>query len=509
MTSGAHARDAVSWRWEGDSPELVPAGLRAEFAPATRLLYEWRSYWVRAEGAEVLRVGGLRVRPELPGLFRVCLRNQLGLTEIVPERGGVAVGEPCVAEVLSPKFPTPAAHREFLAGLLSALARDARMLPFARDPEVTTRWRTERVEDLGPDVVEALELLLRLGPSILGAMSSLRARPDERSLRGSEYVPAGRATFVEPDGVVAALTDPRAFPGYAARRTGRWVPGRVRLTHASTSTNTEANRAASLLVRVLRALSASLLAHARLTRAQRAMLGDLCGSCTRALACDPLQGHSNEAMPAELPRFPAGSLRFDGYRTLALVRDELEASQLAVARSPIDRARAARDVATLYEHWAFFALARAIEGATGIAPTPAREGTLDPRYGARHGATLAFGGAGALHYNPRVRSYSGPQKPDFLWCRGGRAELALDAKFRLEFDEFEQARAKREDVDRMHAYRDALGVRAAVCIYPGDRSVFHSAEQSARGPRGVEELFSKGAGVGAFAMHPSRGGHGP
>jgi predicted component of viral defense system (DUF524 family) len=112
------------------------------------------------------------------------------------------------------------------------------------------------------------------------------------------------------------------------------------------------------------------------------------------------------------------------------------------------------------------------------------------------------------------RSYSVPLRPDVTWMRFGRPEVVLDAKFRLERlalvgDDTEEAgsTAKREDLYKMHTYRDALGVRAAVAVYPGDQAVFYEVQ------RGYSKLFPTVfpldellngdlSGVGALPLKP-------
>ena len=83
-------------------------------------------------------------------------------------------------------------------------------------------------------------------------------------------------------------------------------------------------------------------------------------------------------------------------------------------------------------------------------------------------------------YNQYQPSYSVPLRPDFTWKRNGQAEVVFDAKFRLERldiagedDGSPETTAKRADLYKMHTYRDALGVRAAVAVYPGNETVLY------------------------------------
>jgi len=91
----------------------------------------------------------------------------------------------------------------------------------------------------------------------------------------------------------------------------------------------------------------------------------------------------------------------------------------------------------------------------------------------------------------------------------------LDAKFRLdaprveELDEPAQAEAlpQATDLYKMHTYRDALGVRAAVALYPGEQGVFYDRRTRRRRTDLTlhELIFGDFEGVGAIPFRPGGG----
>jgi predicted component of viral defense system (DUF524 family) len=89
--------------------------------------------------------------------------------------------------------------------------------------------------------------------------------------------------------------------------------------------------------------------------------------------------------------------------------------------------------------------------------------------------------------------------------------VVLDAKFRLDWQLLDEAStseivlatAKVADIYKMHAYRDALSVRAAAIIYPGDISLFYNHATRARQALELQDLlFTNLAGIGALPLRP-------
>jgi len=128
------------------------------------------------------------------------------------------------------------------------------------------------------------------------------------------------------------------------------------------------------------------------------------------------------------------------------------------------------------------------------------------------GAVAHFGAAGELIYNQTQPSYSMRLRPDFTWRRAGKAEVVFDAKFRLERPPLEettedegtpQATARQADLYKMHTYRDALGVRSAVVVYPGDAALFYDCQKHRLDAVTLREVvLGNLAGIGALPLQP-------
>jgi hypothetical protein len=62
--------------------------------------------------------------------------------------------------------------------------------------------------------------------------------------------------------------------------------------------------------------------------------------------------------------------------------------------------------------------------------------------------------------------------------------------------------AKRADLYKMHTYRDALGVRAAVVVYPGETCRFYSMYERSISPTLHSLLIGELSGVGVLTRKP-------
>lgn len=171
----------------------------------------------------------------------------------------------------------------------------------------------------------------------------------------------------------------------------------------------------------------------------------------------------------------------------------------AAARLPIEksvlttRLLGMKDVASLYELWCFFAVVRVVEGLLGPPDTAERPKADDLQVGVKWGCRVAWGDELELFYNLSFsrsaelgrRSSSLLLRPDIviqIRTPGGVEMHVLDAKLRVkgaasvadsDDDEAPEGLSfKRDDVAKMHAYRDALpAVRSAFVLYPGHEMV--------------------------------------
>ncbi len=493
------------WFASGAPTHPVSAALADAFAPATCCLYEWVEYFAQYEDADSLRVGGEQIGPIAPGLFRVRFENHLGLAAIQPFRGGTPLCPPEWVEIISPKLGTPEAHLRFLRALLDDLFRHAARIPF------TFRAQTGRgvVETMRPPTpLFVLYFLHEYVDDLHRALDVVLGAPHRQLLDRSDFVRLADATEADADVLIGILQSPdewaRATGFPLAERLGGHAPARVWQRLPEETFDTPENRfVRAFLWEVLTAAGtlttcrwwSNVLPEHR--DAIHRMAERLRHVLTRSVFGDigPMY---------YLPSSSQVLLRRDGYRDLLrLWRVFHQARRPLFER--LRRAMELRDVATLYEVWAFFALATEIGEV--LSETPAAELHTSDVRGLDWGARVRFGERGTLVYNEYERSYSVPLRPDFTWMVQGKADVVLDAKFRLDRqtleggDDTPEATAKRADLYKMHTYRDALGVRAAVGIYPGDTSIFHHTNGKRSWDFTLRDLMTGDyTGVGALAM---------
>ena len=185
-----------------------------------------------------------------------------------------------------------------------------------------------------------------------------------------------------------------------------------------------------------------------------------------------------------------------------------------------------KDVPTLFEYWCFFLVKDILDlklrqkGVTVIVPYSeteqiVREGVaieyedkITLLYnGNFHGSAGVDPGRAEISIYQTSESYSHQLRPDIVIVKNGREKLVLDAKYKgknvsgvmygEETKEGTIGRYKEEDLDKMHAYRDAIEeVYGAFALYPGEESVIYPSH-------GAERHFQ---GVGALALKPVSGG---
>jgi hypothetical protein len=210
-----------------------------------------------------------------------------------------------------------------------------------------------------------------------------------------------------------------------------------------------------------------------------------------------------------MTQVPMGSTvlqRRRGYRDLLhhFVRMRHAVRGLPFSAEAFDALLEGRDVAHLYELWAFFRVVEtlgAVLGPPTSADAPKRTdlGVVVGRF------VVAWGSDVRVVYQesftaPRGTSYSLTYEPDVALFARGRLHL-FDAKFRLDpsKDGSDARSFREEDLAKMHAYRDAIrDAQSAWILYPGTPSVFFDAQSGpAPGAPGPEA-----SGVGAISLRP-------
>jgi predicted component of viral defense system (DUF524 family) len=184
-----------------------------------------------------------------------------------------------------------------------------------------------------------------------------------------------------------------------------------------------------------------------------------------------------------------------------------------------------KDAATLYEYWVFVTICRMIEEILSAAPVEAtaacppwvQQSPLEVALSSD--IEVRFPEGVVVRYQDLRRGYSGVFCPDVtLTTPAGM--WVFDAKFRLgkgrhlddvlhrDEDDQSDVSAKSEDIDKMHAYRDALpGCRGAYVVYPGDAKDLFPAPVSgvcgALPVRDADPVSDVVDGVGALPARPT------
>ncbi len=497
----------------GGPVAAVPEALQVAVAPATHVLHEWRDYVVHCEGAARLDVGSSSVGP-IGGVFLVRFENQLGLSHIRAFDDAGRMVDSRHVEVISPKMGSVDHSLAFLRAMLADLVSERGALAFL--PWAQTA-RTVRSVHRPPSLLMQYFFLLRNADSINEATHLIERSPHRVLDDESQHVSLFDLAEIDADVVLQLVQGDAGWDRSTSPARLTAAPAGVWFRAARESFDSAENR-------FVKAVATSMAdACAKVLRVPWLGAVDDPGVARRRDTLSRLQARLSQFSRAPMfddvgpmHRVPSASRvlqRRAGYRDL-----NMHWQAFLTSREPVwqrlQEAIDLRDVATLYEYWVWFALCREIEEATGERPVidtlPAAEAGL------RHGLRATFRDRGTLIYNASRRGYSGVWlRPDYLWEPVDGAKVALDAKFRLAWDaapldaDVEEmadpvARAKADDLVKMHAYRDAIpGLRAAVVIYPGTVAEFRPvAGLPVTGVSVADVLGGDIEGVGAIPMHP-------
>jgi predicted component of viral defense system (DUF524 family) len=487
----------------------IPSDLAHLCQPATHFLYEWKEYWLRLPGCTRLKVGSEWVPPLTGDLFRLRYENQLGLSYIQPYGADGALTSPVCVEVISSKFANFDDHLHFYRNLLDDLFARATRLPFVVSSS-TSRGVSEALRPPLPLFV--YHFLCQHALTLNWSMSVVQAQPHRQLADQPQQVPLAAASEVDADVLLEIVRSAdelvRSQSVAIARRFNGYAPQRIWQRTPIETFDTPENRF------VKGFLGAVLAAAEDLPRQSWWKNVPIERKQVVVEISQALRRHLNHALYTEvgsLTRLPLASrvlMGREGYRQLRTLWQIFQDARRPLFEQLREQMEM-RSIDQLYEIWCFFALVEEIGMMLG--EEPVIELTLSVERGLNHGAVARFGQRHALVYNQPLRGYSGWLHPDFLWQVDGKPEVVLDAKFRLERpdfgedDETPQARAKREDLYKMHTYRDALGVRAAVVVYPGDENRFYCSSNNLRGGCTLTQLISSNiSGVGAISVKPAK-----
>jgi len=505
---------------EVNPPPLRPIR-RATLPHVEFLLDEWTPYTIQAKvpirqiiGADAREVTGV------PSVRTLRFENQVGTTRIIVETEDGATS-PLHAEVLSSKFRTEQHHREFLSAVLDDLVNRTRDAAFVTSSPTTFG---SAHDPRGATTLSDYHMLRSFGDQLMEAVRVVTADP-HRVLRAErQEVPIETVTAVDGDVVYQLVT--RSFDygrviseWPAAQRLKGYLPRNIVLDVAEETLDTPENRFVVRLLdhvdEAIRRIEGTSWLWKSVPDQEKDDLLELRGALHYTRAASFLA----DLVPATaIPYMSQVLLRRPGYQECWEAWQRLTAGRWGILGAA-DEAIANRDVATLYELWAFFALADQLGEVVGESPT--YRDVPQERGGVGRGAQARLGSEWRLVYNQGLTSYSVPLRPDYILYRGSNLVAAFDAKFRLDGVPQDAAvsgdpetsedrwQAKFEDIYKMHTYRDALALQAAVVVFPGTEHVFYATAadiwRSHDQVWPLDRILSgEWEGVGAIALAPRR-----
>jgi len=526
----------VCWDLPGGGPVRVHS-CRASDDPrlASWLLTEWAEIVVEAPAGAAVTFGGEQAGQLTDTVWRYTYHNQVGRSTVrVTLADGHAL-PPLDVAVLSPKYPTATQYLHFFEALLGDLV--ARSVRLSFTIVAPTGWIIEE-SPRPPTLLFTYHFLRACSDELRWAVETVLGTPHRVLAEEEVVVPLPRVAEVDAEVVGWVLAHPESWqralhldpPLAVAQRLHDYAPAQVWQRQRTESFDTLPNRFVKRFVGELEGYLDELLRRInRGDRGWKAVPGEAREELEElrgVLASTRLDPLFDEV--GEMTRFPYASqvlLKRDGYRELLALWRRFQCARVPLF-ARLAKAIAARDVATLYEFWCFFALAERIKDVLEVAPR--WQLIFSDEHGLEWKSKVHFGSAGWLAYNQRFRkttkkkSYSVPLRPDFSW-HGPGGLVVFDAKFRFDRedvealaaeeadDDWEQAVtsgdalriAKRADLYKMHTYRDALKARAAVALYPGNEDVFHRTDGQKSAAIDWDELLNGALeGVGAVAMEP-------
>jgi len=357
-------------------PTAAAPALRPDLAEALPglspfILWEWTQYRVTVSPPPedlTLQIGDQPVPPVAPGVYLFRYENALGASRI--RLAGAAVPDLPV-EVLSHKLggdgpdSYPRLYRAMVRDVTDALLT----LPF--DLTGATAHATQ-AHDGPPSPLFTLHLLRHHGWTIAQALAAVGRSPHRVLAREALVRPAALATRLDGAAVRWGLTHPDSWavaaegPGWFTHTGQAVLPVRLLQERAEESFDTHENRfVRHFLLSLLQAVDAALALLERQGTGQSALREELAGLADQLGESLGWPWWDEVGELVHLPETSTVLQGKDGYRELWALYPEF-----LLGRSPfghgLDRAIAARDVATLYEYWCFFRLIAALAPELGL-----------------------------------------------------------------------------------------------------------------------------------------------
>lgn len=364
------------------------------------------------------------------------------------------------------------------------------------------------------------------GHQLLPALRAVVADPHRRFDRARKWTDLASASRVDSRTLHGLLTgaiqlerwEGRPVPPVAARLGGR-LPRQVNEPFSPSTVDVPENRFVKAFLGQIEAVLSGIES---LATGRPALRARLCAQVREMrVALHPVTSHSLWADVGVMHRFPAESTvlqRRQGYREVLRHFVRLRHSSRLTHEKTWRRQLEVKDIATLYELWCFYEVLRCLEDILG---PPAEAGVpksndlqeilaFDTRVAWNNGVELYYNHRFSRSRSIRRQSYSLPMRPDIaLWVPDQGYHL-LDAKFKLRFaakvdedieaepdEDQRESKYKRVDLDKMHAYRDAIpAALSAWVLYPGTEA------QQFEICRDIKEFNGGWKGVGALPCLP-------
>ncbi|WP_346765929.1 DUF2357 domain-containing protein [Thermococcus sp. 21S7] len=529
---------------EGDVITSTKSGCWAFSDDERWYLFEWVDYLIRIDADEVF-IGKAKARKLKNGSFLVSIGNFIGDTEVV----GIKNGEICFkrpAKVLSIKLSKMYPKRfssldghwverlaevqdSFIESLTGDVVRYSISMPFQLESPTafTVMESDEPINELF-----AYHYLRTNGERIIGAFETVTHRMKRELVVEEEWMRPHEIDEVTPETLLSIAQHPEYLAPAGGdvllrKHLDGYIPTRVMGFRRYESADTKENRFVKYFLNMLVEWSERVVeAFENNPPAELNSIKEL----LKELEFIKSDGVWEDV--GEMTLFPYTSqtlLKGDGYRDLLELYREF--TSYVPFFEEVKRAVDSRDVAKLYEYWAFFRLVEELGEVLGEKRLRIVV-TLAGEISERGDVYAQFDNGWRLYYNKRLTpgkwSYSVTLRPDFSLftgnpsSRGTRLVGVFDAKFKLDavdenreienFDELDENAektgryetwAKLEDIYKMHTYRDALGCRFAVVVYPGRKSVFFDAKTGKHEDISLESAILDGIeGVGYLSFVP-------
>ncbi|ASJ03572.1 hypothetical protein A3L09_10050 [Thermococcus profundus] len=500
-------------KWSEDWVIFPARGGCRAFKGADRVyLLEWTGYLIEGKDLEAVLINGKPAKRLKNGFFLVSFGNFVGFSNLTLKFRRKVIELPVevlslkVSKIYPGKFSSLRGHwverlshlqNIFVNVLTGDVLQYSSTIPFHL--ESPTEFSTVESEEPINELF-AYHYLRSNSGRIISAFETVLHRIEKKLIVENEWLRADEVNDVTLETLLSIVQHPDylspAGEGVLiAEYLDGYAPTRVLGTRKYESPDTPENRFVKYLLNLLiewgeRVIGAFENENIAGIDEIRELLGKL-----EFIAMDGVWDDVGDMIV--FPHTSQTLLKGNGYRDLLELYREFTA--YVPFFEELGKAIDNKDIAKLYEYWCFFKLVGKlgnILGSRGLKLHVTPLGELSER-----GDVYAeFDNGWRLYYNkrlvPRKWSYSVTLRPDFSLFTGNptrrKTQLigVFDAKFKLdvvdekgrrEFDkETETAEktgsyetwAKLEDIYKMHTYRDALGAKFAVVLYPGNRNVF-------------------------------------